>query len=85
MENAAEILVIILSVFLALFLLVHIILAVLFIKLVQTLKHLAEQADIAVDNVREATGKLKGVAGPLVAGKFLVNLVEMINNRKGKK
>ena len=86
MENATEILVIILSSFLALFLLLGLILTVMLIRLTKTISRVAEKAEGAVGNVEAAASVLKNAAGPLAAGKFLVNIADLfVNKTKGKK
>lgn len=86
MENANEILVIILSSFLALFLLLGIILTVILIKLTKSISRVVEKAEGAVGNVEAAAAMFKNAAGPMAAGKFLMNIAELFtNNKKGKK
>lgn len=85
MENAAEILVVILSVFLAIFLILGIVLTIALIKLTQTIKRIAETAEHAMGNVQAAAAVFKNAAGPLAAGKFVMNIVDtVLNKRKGK-
>lgn len=85
MENAAEVLVIILSVFLAIFLILGIVLTIALIRLTQTIKRVAETAENAMGNVKAATATFKNAAGPLAAGKFVVNIVDsVLSKRKGK-
>ncbi len=83
MEEAATILVIILSVVLSIFLVVGIVLVVALIKLTNKVREIAETADHIVDNVDTATQAFKNAAGPLAAGKVIMNIVEMVT--KGKK
>lgn len=80
-----EILVIILSVFLALFLILGIALSIILIKLSKSIKRIAEKADGVVGNVEAASAALKNVAGPLAAGKFVMNIVDtVLKSKKGK-
>lgn len=86
MESAAEILVIILSAFLAIFLVLGIALIIALLKLTQTIKRIAETAEHAMGNVEAATAVFKNAAGPLAAGKFVMNIVNAVlsGKRKGK-
>lgn len=84
MENATEILIIILSVVLTLFLIVSIVLAVILIKLARSIRQIAEKADGVVGNVEAASAALKNVAGPLATGKFVMNIVDMVLKKKRK-
>lgn len=80
-----EILVVILSVFLALFLILGITLSIILIKLSKSIKRIAEKADGVVGNVEAASAALKNVAGPLAAGKFVMNIVDtVLKSKKGK-
>jgi sensor c-di-GMP phosphodiesterase-like protein len=85
MDGATEVLIIILSVVLTIFLLVSIVAAVLLIKLTRTLHRMADKAEHVVDNVESAATAFKNAAGPLAVGKFLVNIAEsVIKKKKGK-
>ncbi len=85
MDGAAEVLVIILSVVLTIFLIVAIILTIILIKLGKVLQRIAGKAEGLVDNVETAAAAFKNAAGPLAAGKFLMNIADMvIKKRKGK-
>lgn len=85
MDGAAEVLVIILSVFLAIFLVVGIVLSIALIKLTRTIKQVAEKAQGVVGNVEAASAALKNVAGPLAAGKFVVNIFDAVmKHKKGR-
>lgn len=83
METAATILIIILSSVLSIFLIVCIVLTVGLVKLTRTIQHIASRADHAIDNVEAVTETFKNAAGPLAAGKVIMNIVNMMN--KGKK
>ncbi len=85
MENATEILVVILSAFLAIFLLLNIILAIILIKLALALRHIAEKAEDVVGNVEAAAGMIKKSVNPLVIGKFFVNLAETVLKKDRRK
>ncbi len=83
MENAETILVIILSITLAIFLVVSIVLGIWLTRLVKTLNQVALKAQEIVDNVETASEVLKKAAGPLAVGKFLINIADLIKKRKG--
>lgn len=82
MENAESILVIIVSVTLTIFLLVAIVLAVVLIKLIQRLRHIADTADLVANNVEAASEILKNSAGPLAVAKFMANIADVVMKRK---
>lgn len=85
MESAAEILVIILAVVLSIFLISGIALIIAIVRLIKTIQHIAETADSVVDKVGAATEALKKAAGPLAAGKFVMNVVDsVISKKKGR-
>lgn len=82
--EAFEILVIILSVVLTIFLIVAIILAVFLIKLTRSLRHTAAKAEKFVGNAENAVAAFRGAAGGLAAGKFVSNIVDLVNKSKKK-
>ncbi|MFZ1323628.1 MAG: hypothetical protein WAQ57_00525 [Candidatus Saccharimonadales bacterium] len=83
MENAETILVIILSVTLTVFLIVGIVLGVVLVRLIKSLNKVAGKAQEIVDNVETASEVLKNAAGPLAAGKLIMNIADIIKKRKG--
>lgn len=86
MENAMDILVIILSGFLALFLVLGITFLILIIKLTRSINRVVRRAEDAVGNIETVATMFKNAAGPLAVGKFLINIAEYFtNNKKGKK
>ncbi len=85
MEQAAEILVIILSVVLAIFLIVGIALLILLIKLTKTIKQVVEKAEGVITDVGAAAHSFKNVAGPLSIGKLLINLAGTVLSGKKKR
>lgn len=82
-NEAASWLVIILSVTLTIFLIIAIILFVWAIRLAKNLNNVALKTQEIVDNVETASEVLKKAAGPLAAGKFIMNIADLIKNRKG--
>jgi hypothetical protein len=85
-NNAASILVIIVSALLGLLLLGLIILVVLIMKLLGTLKRVAAKAEGVIDSAEAVTQAFKNVSGPMSALKLMKNLVELVSDlKKGKK
>ena len=82
MENAESILVIILSITLAIFLILSIILVSALIKLTKKVQEIAVKAGEVVDNVETATEVLKKAAGPLAIGKVLMNIVNLMSSKR---
>lgn len=85
MQDAETILVIILSVTLSIFLGAAIVFTIALIKLVKTLNQVALKATEVIDNVETAAATLRKAAGPLAAGKLLMNIFSLVNKtRKGR-
>lgn len=83
-----QILVVILSGFLALFLLLGLIFVIALIKLTRAVGRLVEKAEGAVTNVEVATTMLKNTAGPFAVAKVLLNIADLFrgdSNKKGRK
>lgn len=85
--DAFEILVIILSVFLALFLLLAIVVLIGIIKLVKQIRHITEKAEEVIDNVEQASELFKKSASTLTFANIVSNIVSKVSdfNKKGKK
>ena len=73
MSEAAELLVIILSVVLAVFLVLAITLVILLIRVTRQIKHVANSAQHAVDNVNEFTANVARFSSPALVGKFMLS------------
>ncbi len=85
MNTAEQILVIILSSILTIFLILGIVLVISLIKLTKKMKEIAETAREVAGNVEAATDMLRKTAGPLALGKFFVNIAESVmKHKKGK-
>jgi hypothetical protein len=83
--SAEEILVIILSSFLALFLLLGIVAAVMIIKLIKTVQSIANKTEEAAGNVVAASETLRGAAGPMAMLRMFANVTNMFTKHsKGK-
>lgn len=85
MENAAEILVIVLASFLALFLLLAIVAAVKIIQLLRYFKRIAEKAELIADKAETAASFFSKAAGPAVIGNLIANITEAVTKRSKKK
>lgn len=82
MEDPVTVLVVILSVTLTIFLIVAILFLIALLKFVSYLRIVAGKAEHIVENVDTATTALKNVAGPLAAGKFFANIIDMVTKYK---
>ena len=83
MNSAAEILLIIVSSVLALFLLLAIIALIYLIKVLKGLRHITEQAEKIADSAEAVGDFFKKSAGPVALGKLVSNIVEtVVHNRK---
>lgn len=85
MDTAAYILVIINSVFLALFLLLAIVATVAVIKLVKQIRLAVDKAEDVIETAEEVADAFKNVGGPLAALKLVKNIVELVNKHSNKK
>lgn len=84
MDNAEQILVIILSSFLAIFLLLNIIFLVIAIKVVLIVKRVSKKAEDLADKA-EAFGEfVQHAATPMIVGKLFNNLSDMVFKRPSK-
>lgn len=85
--DAAQILVIILSAFLALFLLLGIIVAIKLIQILNHLKTISEKAERLASSAESIGEFFKYTAGPAAFGKFLANVTETVlkHRKKGDK
>ncbi len=84
MDNAAETLVIILSITLAVFLVLAIVAAIKLIQILNHLKHISEKAEKIADTAESVGEFFKYTAGPAALGKFLSNISEAVFNKRGK-
>ncbi len=84
MENAPEILVIILSSFLAIFLLLGIILLIVAIKVVLIVKRVTKKAEDLADKAEVIGDFMQHASAPLVIGKALSTFSDLFSNRNRK-
>jgi hypothetical protein len=85
MENAAEILVVVLASFLALFLLLAIVASIKLIQLLNYFKRIAEKAEAIADKAETAASFFSKAAGPAVIGNLIANITEAVTKRNKKK
>lgn len=85
MENAAEILVIVLASFLALFLLLAITVSIKLIQLVNHIRRIAEKAEYIADKAETATSFFSKAAGPALIGNLIANITEAVTKIHKKK
>ena len=84
MDTAQEILVIVLSSFLALFLLLNIVALIFIIKIVQSVKRITEKAENLADKAEEIGDFVKHASGPIVIGRALAVISDTFFGRKSK-
>jgi sensor domain CHASE-containing protein len=85
MNTTEQILLVILSTFLAVFLLLSILLVASLIKLSKKMQEVADKAHEAVGRVEDVSDMFKKTVGPLALGKFFVNVAEAVaKHKKGK-
>jgi hypothetical protein len=82
MEHAQEILVIIVSSLLSLFLIFGIIVLVLAIKLVRAVRKVVGKAEHDIDSAEAATEVIKNASGPLAVLKLIRNIVKTVEKRR---
>ncbi|MDD3035303.1 MAG: hypothetical protein PHO93_00075 [Candidatus Saccharimonadaceae bacterium] len=84
MNTAAEILVIILSVFLAFFLALGIVLAIYLIKLTREIREVTKSAERTVGNIESIVGRINSVTTPVIFAKMVTKFFNKAKKRKGK-
>ena len=86
MNGAEQVLVVILSGFLALFLLLGIITLALTIKLLKQLRQITAHAETIAEKAEAVTTMVGKAAGPMAIGKLLLGIIESVRSQtKGKK
>lgn len=84
--DAFEILVIILSVTLAIFLVLGVVTMVYVLKIAQSVKQMTDKASSAVDNVSNVAVNISKFVTPAAAGKLVIEMVQkLVKQEKGKK
>ncbi len=86
MNDASEVLVVILAVFLSIFLLLAIILIALLIKVTKQIKTVTAVAKNTADSVNNIVTSASKVAGPAMAARFVAEQVQqLIKSRRNKR
>lgn len=80
--DAFEILVIILSITLAIFLVLAIILTSVLIKLAKQMRNITAKAEVVMDDVETVSGFFRKTAAPVAIGNLLSNIVSTLTDRK---
>lgn len=82
-DLSMQILVIILSTTLAIFLVLAIVLIVKLIQVANAIKHITTKAEEIVDRAEEVSEMFQRTAAPLAVGRLLSNIADLLS-RKGK-
>jgi hypothetical protein len=85
MDTAAEVLLIIVSSVLSIFLIVLIIAGVYFVKVLKQVKKLTEHAENVAVSVESAAGAFEKAASPLAVLKIIGNIVEQTSRIRKRK
>jgi len=85
MDNAEQILVIILSSTLTIFLIVNIVALVFIIKLVKSVRRISEKAEALTDKAEAVSEFVQHAAGPVLMGKVLAGISDHFFSRKSKR
>lgn len=84
MEHAAELLTIILSAVLVVFLIVSIVAVVKLIQVIKSLKRITEKAEKLADSAEAIGSFFEKSAGPAAIGKFVYNIISHVMHREKK-
>lgn len=85
MENAEEILVVVLASFLALFLFLAIVATIKIIQVMNHLNRIGERAEVIADKAETAANFISKAAGPAMIGNLLANIADAVSSKKSKK
>lgn len=85
MNTTFDVLVIVLSCLLGLFLILSIVIAVLVLKVVSAIRKIVAKGEHVVENAEAAAEMFKKAAGPLGAFKAITNIIEVVaKHKRGK-
>lgn len=84
MSTVDQVLIIVVSALLSVFLLLCIAVMVMVVKLVSSLRQMVERAEEAVESVESAAEILKNTSGKLAFFKLIRNIMKMVQDKKGK-
>lgn len=85
MNSAEHILVIVLSSFLAIFLLLGIIVLAFTVKILKQLRHITERAELIADRAEAVSSLVGKAAGPMAIVKLVAGIVESVRGQASKK
>lgn len=86
LDNSAQILVIVLACFLALFLVLGIILLAYLIRVVKQIQGITQVAQTAAEHINNLVSTLSSAAAPAVTSKFIISQIQKFMDRnQGKK
>jgi len=85
MNGAEQFLVILLSSFLAIFLLLGIITLSLVIKLLKQIRQITEHAENIAERAEAVTNMVGKAAGPMAIGKLLIGIIESVRGQSSKR
>ncbi|HLB66143.1 MAG TPA: hypothetical protein VJJ78_00915 [Candidatus Saccharimonadales bacterium] len=83
MDTASQVLLIIVSVTLTLFLLVGIVLAIRLVQILDHVKNITEKAEKIADNAESVSEFFQKTAGPAAITKLVANIVHTLKKKKG--
>lgn len=84
MDTAFQIIVIILSSFLGLFLILNIIFMVFAIKLVRSVRRVSQRAELLTEKAEAVSEFMQHAAGPVLVGKLFANLSDILFKKQAK-
>lgn len=82
MSTASEVLLIIVSSVLSVFLLVSIIAIIKLIQLMHSLRRITEKAEKVIDSAEAVSNLFRKSAGPIALGRFLNNIMDAVARHK---
>lgn len=84
LNTAQQILVVVLASALAIFIILSIVIAILVIRLLQTLRMVADKAEHLVESAEAVGDVFKRMAGPVGIWKFIRSIADMVSQHKRK-
>lgn len=82
MDTATHVLVVILSVFLAIFILLGIIVAIQAIRVLTMIQRIARKAEVVIESAESVGEIFKNAAGPLAILKVVRNMIRVVKGKK---